>query len=256
MTFLNNQQEALSKGLTLKDFNLLEHTKFYKPKPQEAFVFIHQECKEIIRHFEEDSCFHPVGIQGKSDVSQNDQIGSYRVTVHDENFAKYLTNELWKSLSIALTPIIFNDHSPVDWKSDNPDELNYWIPIHVSPVFRYMKYQEGGKHAVHYDATHKVTDNPLIRTMQSGVLYLTTNEVYTRFIDDYQNTISFNKRNHEDWVEDAKEEDVLLKVKSEQGKVLLFPHYLPHDVSENLEGNERIIIRFDIFYQAVGKVNV
>lgn len=254
MSFLSNQKEALSKGLTLKEFDCTSELNTHIPI-KEMLLFNDTDCSSIIEHFENNSRFHPVGIQGKSDVSQDEQIGSYRVTVHDENFSKYLTQIIWNSLQGRLTPVVFNDHSPVDWKSDNPNNLNYWVPLHVSPVFRYMKYQEGGKHAVHYDATYKVKDNPLVRTVLSGVLYLTDNEVYTRFIEDYQGNLPFHNRDHEDWTEDVQESDVLRTVKSEQGKVLLFPHYLPHDVSQNIEGKERIIIRFDVFYQAIGKVN-
>lgn len=253
MSFLSNQKEALSKGLTLKEFDCNSHLNT-NIQIKEMMVFDAVECKNIIQHFEQDSNFHPVGIQGKSDISKDDQIGSYRVTVHDENFSKYLTKVLWNLMQCRLTPVVFDDHSPVDWKSDNPNKLNYWVPAHVSPVFRYMKYQEGGKHAVHYDATYKVKDNPLIRTVLSGVLYLTDNKVYTRFINDYQDNLKFEERDHEDWTEDARESDIIKTVMSEQGKVLLFPHYLAHDVSKNYEGKERIIIRFDVFYQAVGKV--
>lgn len=251
--FLSNQAEALSKGLTLKEFDIYD-LKSSGIFPQQGYIFDEATCQIIIEHFEKGSTFHPVGIQGKSDVTADDQIGSHRITVHDEHFAKYLTKCLWESLQFKLVPIVFDEFSPVDWQSNNPQKLNYWIPLHVSPVFRYMRYKKNGKHAVHYDATHKVTGNPLIRTVQSGVLYLTNNDVSTRFIEDYQGSLPFKKRNHDDWTEDARDCDILESSVSEEGKVLLFPHYLPHDVSQNFKDDERIIIRFDIFYQAIGKV--
>lgn len=262
MTFLNTQDYALSKGLVIKEFDLNSSIilKHLKPKdgvkltPKRFKIFSERICNEIIQHFEHGSKFYPVGFQGKSDVLHEEEIGSYRVTTHDVNFAKFLTSYLLSSYTSLLTPITFDEYSPVDWQSDNPDGLNYWIPLHVSPVFRYMKYGKGGKHATHYDQTFKLPENPLIRTMQSGVLYLSTNEVYTRFINDEQDDLLFVNRNHNDWERETLNSEVIDESKSEKGKVLLFPHYLPHDVSENFEDEERIIIRFDIFYQAVGKI--
>lgn len=253
MSFLDTQEHALNRGIVVKDFDL-------KPIPNLGLnfnvssVFQNAECNRIIEHFEKDSQFYPVGVQGKSDVSKNEQIGSHRITVHDVSFSRYLTHCLFNHPNSNIIPLRLTETSPVDWKSDNPEELNYWIPLHVSPVFRYMKYKKGGNHFVHYDSSFKTHDNPLIRTMQSGVLYLSDNKVYTRLINDKQAELSFDKRTHLDWTQKALKEDVVLNVESIKGNILTFPHYLPHDVTENFEDKDRIVIRFDIFYQAVGKI--
>ena len=96
--------------------------------------------------------------------------------------------------------------------------------------------------------------NPHIRTLQSGVLYLTSNDVYTRFIEDGQENIPFTERKLDDWTVPSTNDQINMAFKSERGSVIVFPHQLAHDVSKHPGGEKRIIIRFDIFYQAVGKV--
>ena len=84
--------------------------------------------------------------------------------------------------------------------------------------------------------------------LEFGVIYLTTNEVYTRCILDKQSNIPFSKRNTSDWSTTLEEagNTVYAAKKSIKDTCFIFPHGICHDVSKNLEGKERIIIRFDI----------
>ena len=246
MNILNNTDLALNNGLVVNN----------DPYFSTSFIpnIVHGTCWDIfvdsvIARFE-DNDFYPVGLQGKSNVDDKTQIGSYRTTVHDKEFAKYLNNLLLKELQ----PVILDEYSPMDWQSQNPDKLNYWIPLHISPVFRYMKYQKDGMHLAHYDSEYILPENPLIRTLYSGVLYLTDNKVYTRFIKDGQEDIPFTERNLNDWEVETEDNKVYDQIESICGNYVMFPHRLCHDVSKNHEGKERIIIRFDVFYQAVDKV--
>lgn len=252
MSFLDTQDKAEKLGFKINKelftvYNTLE-------TPLIDHNIVKSMVSSILSRFQKDKELYPVGVQGLSDVSKEELVGSLRQTVHDKALAHFLTEEIWKSPSLSITPVVLNEFSPVDWQSQNPDKLNYWIPLHVSPVFRYMEYDEGGEHYTHYDAPYIDKENPLIRTLQSGVLYLTDSDVYTRFISDGQDSIPFCNRKLSDWTEPAPKNLVDYAVKSEAGQVLVFPHQLAHDVSKHPGGGKRIIIRFDIFYQAIGKV--
>lgn len=195
---------------------------------------------------------YPVGIQGLSDITNEEQVGSKRKTVHDQALADFLTKRL---LTILPKTIKLSNTSPMDWQSDNDLLLNTWELESVSPVFRYMEYSEGGRHNPHYDSEYKDPDNLLRRTLLSGVLYLTDNSVYTRVIDDKQDKVSFKDRDLSDWDQsyDSEANNLILVFPSQAGYVSVFPHRVCHDVSENYEKDLRIIIRFDIFCKAFEK---
>ena len=184
-----------------------------------------------------ESPFYPVGTQGLSDVTDGD-IGSYRKTIYDENLAEYLSNCIMQQLPKWVE---LNEYSPVE---NNGKKC--WELIGLSPLFRFMKYKENGSHNPHYDAPYIVDD--YTQTLFSGVIYLTTNEVYTRCILDKQSNIPFSKRNTSDWSTTLEEagNTVYAAKKSIKDTCFIFPHGICHDVSKNLEGKERIIIRFDI----------
>lgn len=252
MSFLDTQDKAEQLGFKVnKDLFVVYNT---LEQPLISNTALKREVSSILNRFQSNKILYPVGVQGLSDLSEKDSIGSLRQTVHDKCLSQFMTQVLWTCSSLNISPVVLDEYSPVDWQSQNPDKLNYWIPLHVSPVFRYMEYEEGGEHYTHYDAPYIDKENPLIRTLQSGVLYLTDNDVYTRFIEDFQDTLTFSERDLSDWKFPAQNNLVNFAVKSEAGKVLVFPHQLAHDVSKHPGGSKRIIIRFDIFYQAVGKV--
>lgn len=252
MSFLDTQDKAEQLGFKVnKDLFVVYNT---LEQPLISNTALKREVSSILNRFQSNKTLHPVGVQGLSDLSEKDSIGSLRQTVHDKCLSQFMTQVLWNCPSLNISPVVLDEYSPVDWQSQNPDKLNYWIPLHVSPVFRYMEYEEGGEHYTHYDAPYVDKENPLIRTLQSGVLYLTDNDVYTRFIEDFQDTLTLSERDLSDWKFPAQNNLVNFAVKSEAGKVLVFPHQLAHDVSKHPGGEKRIIIRFDIFYQAVGKV--
>jgi hypothetical protein len=191
---------AVAKGIPIKHFSLAMSLNSLWHKRKDEIVYIENvispdiDIKHIIEHFEKDSKLYDVGVQGL--LSNGDEIGSKRVTVYDEGFANYLTTRIIGQ----LRPLVLNEYSRVDWQSQNPLGYNYAVPVCVSNVFRYMKYTKGGKHNTHYDAPFIHPENPLIRSLMSGVLYLTTNDCSTRFINDSQDNLPFVKRNHQDWV--------------------------------------------------------
>jgi hypothetical protein len=249
---INTEAYAIANGILVKNFqdNYSPPYKYSNPTTNRIrrVLTSSSELQNIVDHFEDDAKFYPVGVQG---LPSNTMVGSNRVITYDENFAKYLTMKL----ADHLRPMYLSQYSRVDWISDNPEELNYWIPIGVSPVFRYMKYAPNSPgHYTHYDAPFKNPDNPLIRTLRSGVLYLTTNNCDTRFVYDKQGDIPFVDRDHSDWTRPAASIETYSSIKSEAGDCALFDHQVAHDVSPNDDPNVRIIIRFDIIYQAIGRM--
>lgn len=211
-------------------------------------ILIHGECEKIIEHFEKDASFYDVGVQG---LPSNTEVGSRRITAYDEGFSRFLTS----ILASRLSPVILDEYSPVDWQSQNPGKLNYWVPLGVSTMFRYMRYRRGSQHYTHYDAPYIHPENPLIRTLQSGVLYLTDSaSCCTCFVDDKQSGKPFVKRNHSDWDRETLKEEIVARYRSVSRSALLFFHQLPHFVTKHEGDNDRIIIRFDVTYRAVGRV--
>lgn len=253
MSFLDTQEKAKKAGMVVKTF---PYPQLYQglEYPRCSHLLTMGETAQVLERCSESKLLYPVDLQGLSDISDEESVGSHRQTIHDVSLAQYLTHKIWVDNSLNIVPLKLDSYSPVDWQSQNPEQLNYWIPLHVSPVFRYMEYSEGGEHYTHYDAPYIDNTNPLIRTLQSGVLYLTSNDVYTRFIEDGQENIPFVERKLDDWTVPSTKDQINMAFKSERGSVIVFPHQLAHDVSKHPGGEKRIIIRFDIFYQAVGKV--
>ena len=235
--------ELAEKGIHINDttFSLYSHlNNLDETSIFELSLYPSNFSSQCINRFENfNSQFYPVGTQGLSDI-QNGEIGSYRKTVYDESLADLLTLMILPQLPKFVTT---TNLSPVD---TGTEEDTIWHLDCVSPLFRYMRYKDGGEHFAHYDAPY-VTDNET-RTLFSGVLYLTTNEVFTRFILDNQFNIPFSQRDTKDWTIPLEESDkhMYAAKKSVENTCIIFPHGVCHDVSKNIEGKDRIIIRFDI----------
>lgn len=239
------RQELIAKGISINDALFL--TKLYtRTTLVDAFTtFTFNMPKgfssRLIDRFESfSSPLYPVGKQGLSDVSNKEDIGSYRKTVYDESLAKWLSNFL---IPMLPTSVITNDFSPV--QTDVIDKTQTWSIDCISPLFRYMRYEKDGSHNPHYDAPYVIDENT--RTLFSGILYLTTNEVYTRLINDDQMRLPFTSRKTVDWAEPLTPDTSVYNAKrSEVDTCFIFPHGVCHDVSENTQDSTRIIIRFDV----------
>lgn len=258
MNYFTSKDVAIERGLTVKDFSyergfIVKEFADSRNVVRNDILWIENainssDIQDTINHFEANAKFYDVGVQG---LPSNTEVGSRRITVYDEGFAKFLTDRLHHS----LTPQIMNPYSRVDWISDNPEMLNYWVPLGISTAFRYMRYRNGSQHYVHYDAPFKTPNDPLTRTLKSGVLYLTDSySCGTGFVNDGQSLIPFVNRNHDDWERPANDHEIYQWRPSRADNVLLFDHQLPHYVSEHKEDTDRIIIRFDVMYKAIGKI--
>ncbi|PJZ29490.1 2OG-Fe(II) oxygenase [Leptospira kmetyi] len=204
-----------------------------------------ETCNSLRILFSKSKILAPVSINGL--MNDNYGIGSQRAT----GWSIPLANELSKFVIPHLKEKFCSKTTSTDWWQENTDKNPVWIPIQVSPLFRFMKYESGGEHYAHYDAGFLYGDG-VHRTLKSFVIYLTTNQSgATRFIRDKLENTNVWDRNHLDWDRRAQNNEVLLSFLPKEGSILIFDHRICHDVDVYLgEYNlPRIIIRGDLIYR-------
>lgn len=174
------------------------------------------------------------------------------VTNYDVDLAKYLTDEL----SPFLEPLVrFNEYSPHDWQSDNPEGFNIWSYEGVSPFFEFNKLFEKDVRYARYSKTVHVKDDPLIRTMFTGVIFLTTNETAAHaLVDDGQFELPYTDRviNNSPFVT-AGAKDLISWAVPSRGKLIIYPSKIKHTVLPLYEDADCRYIKFDVFYNALRK---
>lgn len=181
-----------------------------------------------------------VGLDGRAGHTY-DEIGNYRLSNWNPGFAA----RLWERLES-----FFPDHMICDALS--PTDHNghaRWRPVGVSPLFRYIRYVDGGKLVAHYDETF--VQDRTHRTLMSLVIYLTSNQNgATRFLYDEQVGKPISHYDFGDWDRAGNDDEVELRIAPHIGNGLMFGHRLLHD-SEPLKAGdpEKIIIRTDIMFE-------
>lgn len=175
---------------------------------------------------------------GYSNTDNNE--GSTRLSFYDENWAKVLYERI---LAGNLINPIFNEKSP----NTNSYPFEQWRAIGLNPLFRVMKYNEGDFLYPHYDDSFYESDK--IRSLKSVVIVVqsATEGGSTRFLEDPQLSLPFEKRDFSDKSEVLSSKEVLCSF-SEEGGVLVFNHRLLHDGEKVIKG-EKIIIRTDVMYE-------
>jgi hypothetical protein len=136
-----------------------------------------------------------------------------------------------------------------------PTEARKLTLAGITPYMRFMRYFSGGKHVPHYDALFLDTAGQYV-TLMSWVIYLNTPRGTGgdfQFVEDGQGALIPSKRDRSDWKRMGKDEEVIASVSPREGRLLIFPHWLPHQVqlyqSETMEADgRRIIIRGDVAY--------
>jgi hypothetical protein len=204
------------------------------------------DCQRLIEYFESIGTYAPVTIQGTQVVS-DDTVGSMRIT----GYAPTVADDLYQLLADVLTDTkVCNEMTPTDWWQYDTGRV--WEVAGFSPMLRFMRYSNGGKHYPHYDAGY-IYPNTSYRTLKSFILYLTTNKSgATRFIRDGQDGIPVMHRNHADWDREPLEEEVISRTLPVAGNMLVFDHRLCHDVEAYTdEVGDRVIIRGDVLYRAL-----
>lgn len=183
-----------------------------------------------------------VGLDGRADHTYS-EIGNYRLSNWNPGFAA----RLWDRLQGFFPDFAICDaFSPTDHEGHAR-----WKPAGVSPLFRYIRYAEGGKLVGHYDETFRESDSR--RTLMSLVIYLTSNQRgATRFLHDKQLGKPMSEYNFADWDRAGNDDEVMLRVTPHPGKALMFGHRILHDSEPLAEGDpEKIIIRTDIMFEKV-----
>lgn len=165
--------------------------------------------------------------------------GSQRASLYNINLAKVIWNRIISSQFPGFSQA---DRPITDW---NQGEI--YIPIGVSPLMRFIGYKNNGSLVPHYDYSFK---DGAVKTLHSIVIYLTSNTAgATRFLKDGQSN-SWSK-DLSDWNPEEKQSAIVEhKFLPKAGDVLVFPHHLLHD-SDYIEGQEKVIIRTDVFWQKV-----
>jgi len=190
--------------------------------------------------------WQPVSITGMSgNWKPGDEIGSYRAS----NYTPEYATVLWDRIKHAFPTVrVFNQEDNTDF-----DDHELWEPVGVSPLLRFIKYEDGGWLVVHYDAPYVEDEDT--RTLQSFVIYLEQSPTITggatRYLQDPQAGIPIAQRILDDQKRAATEDEVRLRFIPENGTGAIFDHRLLHD-AELVQGEgHKIIIRTDIMYRKV-----
>lgn len=218
--------------------------------PQESFYKI--DClvpngiAALLRMILQTNQWLAVGKDGFADKPV-EEVGNYRLS----NFNVPLADLLWERLR-AFLPCrrTMDEFSPTDHGGHA-----LWRPVGVSPLFRFIRYAEGGQLVGHYDATYESNDTH--RTLMSMVIYLTPNERgATRFLRDAQLGKPIVDYDFADWDRAGHDDEVIARFAPEIGNAVIFDHRLLHD-SEPLEAGdpEKIIIRTDIMFEKITDAN-
>lgn len=204
-----------------------------------------KERDSIIQHLDKANWL-PVSYTGMSgNYTEGDPIGSYRAS----NYTPEYANVLWERIKNYIPKYrYFNENSPTDY-----DNHEVWEAIGVSPLLRFIKYEDGGKLVVHYDAPY--VENEDTRTLQSFVIYIYhDNELVggaTRYLHDKQANIPVKDRDLSDQIRFANKDEVRYNFLPEDGTGVIFDHRLLHDAQEVKGKGRKIIIRTDIMYRKV-----
>ncbi len=197
-----------------------------------------------------DCAWTPVGVNGmKTDFHpENDAVGSWRATAYSPAFAQ----ALWDRISGCIgSPRIMEALTPTDW-----DGTHVWQAVGVNPLLRFIRYTQEGRLIPHYDAPFVTHGGK--RTLVSLLLYIDVGEGHggaTRLIRDPQANIPVEQRKLEDWSRFPSEEEILFRVRPEQGTCLALDHRILHDSEPYSGAGQKLILRTDIFFERCGTVS-
>lgn len=214
----------------------------------EAFALpgaVHRDVINELLADADNNGWQPVGIDGiASHYEDGDEIGSLRATTFSPELADYL----WSRVAPHLdNPLVASDDPQVDIE---PGSI--WRPIGVSPLMRFIRYDQGGLLVPHYDAPFAYNETQM--TLKSLVLYADNQSINggaTRFMHDDRLDDPVAIRDLTDRTELAKPEDVIESVNPDVGSVVVFDHRILHD-SEPVESagphGRKVIVRTDVVY--------
>ncbi len=182
--------------------------------------------------------------QGVRSEAPSANEGSWRTTVDDPALAA----ALWEALRHRLPAFrCWSSSSKFDGAG-----TPVWRPVGINPVFRVMRYQEGGWLVPHYDGPFVMDARR--QTGMTVVLYLeesTGGGGQLRFLKDDQQNLPFEQRCFDDKTEPATEADVETIARTRPGDAWVFDHRQLHD-SSLLTHGRKTLIRTDVIFEKVG----
>lgn len=191
----------------------------------------------LFNDYELNGAVYDVGTTGIP--TDDNSVGSRRFCAWNPNLAFSLEEVIKENRILEL---IENHGGAERWKS-------YLKFAGVSKYFRFMRYRSGGEHFPHYDSDFEVGLGPdSYYTKYSMILYCSdTNSGDLAFVNDPRSKEQINDQG--DWERQATEEEIILKVRPREGRLVLFPHTLCHTVLPYTdEEGTRDIIRGDLIF--------
>ena len=198
----------------------------------------------LFRDYQDAGHLYDVSVTGLK-TSDNARVGSQRFCTMDRALAQQITDVV-NNLGIL--------QQIVKTAADNCRFVEEFIGC--SSYFRFMRYTKGGEHFPHYDSDFQFVNDPMVYTRFTVVAYFTNNVTgEIAFVND-------PRENHgnTDWDRQATNEEITLKIAPKRGKIVIFPHDLPHTVlpyEGKLEGDSifnaaddgvRMIARGDLVF--------
>lgn len=183
----------------------------------------------------------PVGVDGVlSHYTPGDRIGSWRASCFEPRLADVIFNRLKTVL-------------PSVWEFDGFTTENApfskWKFVGVNPLFRFIKYKQGGSLIPHFDRAFDQGDT---RTLASLVTYFThtsENNGRTRFIeDDFSNVLVVDK-DLDDAEDFASTDSVYYAGNAVAGDAIVFDHCVLHDSEDHTGVKPKIIARSDLVFE-------
>jgi hypothetical protein len=244
-----------SEFMTVRKMGVNAYDEYPVYVVEEAFT--KKFCDHLIDQFDNQEQ-HPVGVDGFCDPANN--VGSYRANAWATELQKVMSDKLKKIMSEKVF-VPYNEYSMHELKADNGNRFSTPFNIGIlnkgkklellgsTSWMRFMKYADGGMHTPHHDAPFTNYMEKYI-TLFSWVLYLNSPDGIQgnfQFVDDRkQKGHPPAMWNTSDWTNMSTE--LSLCVGAKQGRLLIFPHWLCHQVEEFVGNGHRYIIRGDVAY--------
>ena len=145
---------------------------------------------------------------------------------HSQNFQLGIKDTIQNKFAIKIQEYILNCFQNMGWKTKDKN-------IQIKEMWAIINKQEN------FNITHTHPNNIL-----SSAYYVKAPKNCGDFIAENSNLA---KRHHYPEIENWNELNAdIARIKVSEGDLLLFPAYLPHQVSKNESGEDRIVISFNV----------
>ncbi len=182
------------------------------------------------------------GVSFVGQMKPKNNVGSWRTSFED----KEMSEVLWESIKHSLPPFLMK--TPLSRFDAAPNSV--WKLTGINPLFRAMRYEEGGFLVPHYDSSFNFSENE--KTLYTLVLYLEKSEGgLFRFITDPFLKTPTEEADFSDWSSAPKEKQIKEAIECNPGRIILFNHLNLHD-STVVSLGSKILLRTDVVAERVG----